>query len=179
MSGKTASAVLVLVTAVVLPLVAACFSPADVYAVEVVLNKPGVEYDLSRLTGAREIEYANGVGYAYRSHFDPRLIVVLSEQRVNDDAKHLAVRVQAPVAWREYRSLTCSIPPPCHSNLRESISLPVSPREGEAEVALGTLTLNSSCYLRFKPVLSAQTEGDASLIVSGSLLLKEVVEGIE
>ncbi|MEM3944153.1 MAG: hypothetical protein QXJ59_08695, partial [Thermofilaceae archaeon] len=99
MSGKTASAVLVLVTAVVLPLVAACFSPADVYAVEVVLNKPGVEYDLSRLTGASEIEYANGVGYAYRSHFDPRLIIVLSEQRVNDDAKHLAVRVQAPVAW--------------------------------------------------------------------------------
>ncbi|MEM4455463.1 MAG: hypothetical protein QXT28_12165 [Thermofilaceae archaeon] len=179
MSGKTASAVLVLVTAVVLPLVAACFSPADVYAVEVVLNKPGVEYDLSRLTGASEIEYANGVGYAYRSHLDPRLIVVLSEQRINDDAKHLAVRVQAPVAWREYRSLTCSIPPPCHSNLRESISLPVSPGEGDAEVALGTLTLNSSCYLRFKPVLSAQIEGNASLIVSGSLLLKKVEEGIE
>ncbi|MEM1690919.1 MAG: hypothetical protein QXG48_03980 [Thermofilaceae archaeon] len=177
--GKFTLAAIVIATALTLQLAVACFSPADIYAVEVVLNKPGVEYDLSKLTGAREIEYANGVGYAYRSHSDPRLIVVLSEQRVNDDAKHLAVRVQAPVAWREYKTLTCSIPPPCHSNLRESISLPVSPREGEAEVALGTLTLNSSCYLRFKPVLSAQTEGNASLIVSGSLLLKEVVEGIE
>ncbi|MEM2824166.1 MAG: hypothetical protein QXF69_08705, partial [Thermofilaceae archaeon] len=116
--GKFTLAAIVIATALTLQLAVACFSPADIYAVEVVLNKPGVEYDLSKLTGASEIEYANGVGYAYQSHFDPRLIIVLSEQRVNDDAKHLAVRVQAPVTWREYKTLTCSIPPPCHSNLR-------------------------------------------------------------
>ena len=39
--------ILVIIFILVLPLASACFSPADRYAVEVVLNKPGIEYSLS------------------------------------------------------------------------------------------------------------------------------------
>ena len=62
----------------------ACYTPADKYAVEVVLNKPGVKYDLSKLEGVEgvsSVEYFGAYSaYAYRSHYDSRLIVVVSVQ---------------------------------------------------------------------------------------------------
>lgn len=62
----------------------ACFTPADRYAVEVVLNRPGVKYDLSKLAeleGVASVEYFGAYSaYAYKSRYDSRLVVVVSEQ---------------------------------------------------------------------------------------------------
>ncbi len=62
----------------------ACFSPADPYAIEVVLNKPGVKYDLTKLAGMKGVSsvdhFSAYSAYAYKSHYDDRLIVVVSEQ---------------------------------------------------------------------------------------------------
>ncbi|MEM2475710.1 MAG: hypothetical protein QW407_07275, partial [Thermofilaceae archaeon] len=53
------TAIPALLAAVVIVSVAfACYSPSDAYAIEVVLNKPGVSYDLSALTGVARVEYA-------------------------------------------------------------------------------------------------------------------------
>ena len=63
----------------------ACFSPADNYAVEVVLNKPGVVYNVSKLEkieGVQKVHYGYWakIAYAYKSHYNPNLIVVVSIQ---------------------------------------------------------------------------------------------------
>ncbi len=63
----------------------ACFSPADNYAVEAVLNKPGVVYDVSKLEkieGVQKVHYGYWakIAYAYKSHYNPNLIVVVSIQ---------------------------------------------------------------------------------------------------
>ena len=69
----------------------ACTTPADRYAVEVVLNKPGVRYDLSKLAGLEgvaSVEYFGAYSaYAYRSRYDGRLVVVVSEQELEYAAR--------------------------------------------------------------------------------------------
>ena len=62
----------------------ACYSPADAYAVEVVLNKPGVKYNLAKLAEMGGVVAVNYFGaysaYVYRSRYDDRLVVIVSEQ---------------------------------------------------------------------------------------------------
>ena len=63
----------------------ACFSPADNYAVEVVLNKPNITYDISKLEkieGIQKVHYGYWAktAYAYKSRYNPNLIVVVSIQ---------------------------------------------------------------------------------------------------
>ncbi|RLE57612.1 MAG: hypothetical protein DRJ32_07400 [Thermoprotei archaeon] len=64
--------------------VGACYHMADLYGIEVVLNKPYVSYNLSRLVevgNVSEVDYfAAYAAYAYRSHYDERLIVIVSIQ---------------------------------------------------------------------------------------------------
>ena len=45
--GRVYALIPIIILILALPLVSACFSPSDRYAVEVVLNKPGIEYSLS------------------------------------------------------------------------------------------------------------------------------------
>ncbi len=61
----------------------ACFSPADRYAVEILLNKPGLSYNLSRLPQLAETVRTSSGAYVYRSRHDDRLLVVISEQRLS------------------------------------------------------------------------------------------------
>ncbi|RLE91565.1 MAG: hypothetical protein DRJ55_05510 [Thermoprotei archaeon] len=85
--------------AVILPVFGAAIlacpqSPADFYAIEVVLNKPGVGYDLSKLAemeGIVDVDYGLWTysAYVYRSHYDDKLVVVVSEQGL----KYAVVRV--------------------------------------------------------------------------------------
>ena len=74
------SAALSLLLPAILTPAFACFSPADPYAVEVLLNKPGVSYDLSKLSQQSEVVQTPSGAYVYRSRYDERLIVALSEQ---------------------------------------------------------------------------------------------------
>lgn len=77
---------LILVIALALPklMILACYSSADLYAVEVVLNKSGVKYNLSKLAEMKGVSYVNYFAaysaYVYKSHYNGRLIVVVSEQ---------------------------------------------------------------------------------------------------
>lgn len=83
---KNSILILALVTALILSgfKVQACYGLGDMYAVEVVLNKQGVNYDLSKLAGIDGVVAVDYFGaysaYVYRSHYDNRLIVVVSEQ---------------------------------------------------------------------------------------------------
>lgn len=69
-----------------------CFNPVDSFAVEVLLNKAGISYDLSFFEKKSEDEVKREDGaIIYLSHFDSRVAVVLSE--VN---QKLSVKVQIP-----------------------------------------------------------------------------------
>ncbi len=152
----------------------ACSDPADTYAVEVVLNAPGTEYELSALAGAAAISYAGGTAYAYRSRYDSRLVVVVSEQELKpgSGSKHLAVRVQVPVATKEYRVYRCTLLPCCSWLLRERVPLSFTAGEGELTLDLGTLRCDTACWVRFKPRIKAWARANATLLVSGRLALK-------
>ena len=171
------TAIPALLAAVVIVSVAfACYSPSDAYAIEVVLNKPGVSYDLSALTGVARVEYAGGAGYAYRSRYDPRLIVLLSEQEVFG-GRHLAVRVQVPLTFAVRTIYRCALPPllQCYSGqLRENVSISLQPGTGGVTIDLGTLSFRSASFVRFKPDLVAV--GHANLTVSGLLVLEPFPE---
>ncbi len=90
---KRIVAFIVLLMFTLTPIVRACSSPADTYAVEVVLNGPGVSADLKTLGNASNVLLDNGT-FVYRSHYDPRLYVMLWNA---SDGPH--VRVQIPVEW--------------------------------------------------------------------------------
>ena len=89
----------------------ACYSPADAYAVEVVLNKPGVSYNLSKLAGVECVVAVSYFGsyaaYAYKSHYDDRLVVVVSKQGL----KHANVQAlgDEPVAVVSVKGLNVSL----------------------------------------------------------------------
>ena len=61
-----------------------CYSPADAYMVGVVLSKPDVKYNLSKLAemeGVVAVDYSGAYStYVYGSRYDDRLVVVMSKQ---------------------------------------------------------------------------------------------------
>lgn len=84
--------------------VEACMSPTDLFAVEVLLNKPGINYDLGQLKLLPQKEFIQNEGkFYYQSHFSKDIQIILSEfNNDNEKEKSLDVRVQIPV---EYRNL--------------------------------------------------------------------------
>lgn len=73
----------------------ACFNPADRFAFEVLLNKPGAKYDLTAFGQAKNVTITNG-NVLYLSHFDKLVAVILSEVSADDFLKGLSVRLQIP-----------------------------------------------------------------------------------
>ncbi|NJE01953.1 CGP-CTERM-anchored Cys-rich protein [Thermococcus sp. JdF3] len=78
------------------PLAEACMSPTDVYAVEVVLNKPGIIYEPYPAFNALHNAIVENGTFFYRSHYDKRLAVILWNA---SDGLHL--RIEIPAEWRE------------------------------------------------------------------------------
>lgn len=162
----------VAVAVVVAPLVASTrLSPFDAYAVEATLSKTGVTYDLSALTGA--VGYAGGVAYAYRSCYDPRLIMLLSEQEVFG-SRCLAVRVQIPPAVSARALRRCVLPtaPQCYwGELRRDVAVEVEPGSGNETLELGVIRLAATSFVKFRPELVPIGRVEA-LTVSGELVLE-------
>lgn len=74
--------------------------PSDYAAIEVVLNKPGVAYDLSKLGGLKSVAYVDEDTYAYRAHLNMNITVIVTLQKVSTQPnapRYLAVRVQSPI----------------------------------------------------------------------------------
>ncbi|WP_461867126.1 CGP-CTERM-anchored Cys-rich protein [Thermococcus sp.] len=72
------------------PLAQACVTPMDNLAVEVLLNKPGITYNLAPLYSSPDV-LVQGGKIIYRSHYDERVAVILW-----NSSKGLHVRIQIP-----------------------------------------------------------------------------------
>ena len=120
----------------------ACANPTDSFATEVLLNKPGLSYDLSGIAQAEGVTLQMGEilpsegeivtveapkpqqavtgkeaarpeegetrteieAIIYRSHYDPRVAVILSESGIGPEAReYLSVRIQIPT-WKVHGS---------------------------------------------------------------------------
>ena len=93
---KRVMAFIILLMFTVTPIVRACMTPADSYAVEVVLNKPGITYEPWRFKVAHYVLPENGT-FVFRSHYDRRLYVL-----VWNESDGLHVRVGIPLEWKSY-----------------------------------------------------------------------------
>lgn len=91
---RKAVAFIVLLVLFSAPLVKACMSPADSYAVEVVLNKPGIVYRPYPTFNALHNAIVENGTFIFRSHYDERLIVMLWNA---SDGPHLRVQIPAEV----------------------------------------------------------------------------------
>ena len=92
---KRLIALLLLLVFTLTPLVRACMSPADGYAVEVVLNKPGIVYRPYPSFYALHNALVENGTFIFRSHYDKRLYVLLWNE---SDGPHLKVGI--PVEWK-------------------------------------------------------------------------------
>ena len=71
----------------------ACSNPADSFAFEVLLNKPGITYDPAPLQNAENVNIENNT-MVFRSHYSSEVAVVLQE--VVSPLRGLSVRLQIP-----------------------------------------------------------------------------------
>ena len=71
----------------------ACSNPADSFAFEVLLNKPGITYNLAPFKDAENVNIKNGAA-VYRSHYNSEVAVIIQE--VMSPVKGLSVRLQVP-----------------------------------------------------------------------------------
>lgn len=72
----------------------ACFNPTDSFAVEVILNKTGIAYDLTKIREAVGVSTQDD-SLIYRAHFNENVAVVLTENKGVPE-KGLIVRIQIP-----------------------------------------------------------------------------------
>ncbi len=74
----------------------ALYNIMDQYAVEVLLNKPGMAHNLDFMSHAENVAIQNNI-VTYRSNFDNRVAVILEGVSAGDNLDGLSVRLQMPV----------------------------------------------------------------------------------
>jgi hypothetical protein len=92
----------------------ACVSPEDPYSVEVLLNKPGLSYDLSMLKSAENVVDVNpeligvsGEVVVYKSHYHDDLAAIMYESSIETAEETISVRLTPKVhEVTEYRYKT-------------------------------------------------------------------------
>ena len=92
----------------------ACVSPEDPYSVEVLLNKPGLSYDLSTLKSAENVVDVNpeligvsGEVVVYKSHYHEDLAAIMYESSIETAEETISVRLTPKVhEVTEYRYKT-------------------------------------------------------------------------
>jgi hypothetical protein len=92
----------------------ACVSPEDPYSVEVLLNKPGLSYDLSMLKSAENVVDVNpeligvsGEVVVYKSHYHNDLAAIMYESSIETAEETISVRLTPKVhEVTEYRYKT-------------------------------------------------------------------------
>lgn len=76
---------------------AACVSPTDSFSSEVLLNKAGINYDLTDIKTSKNVTLQEGA-VIYRSHYNPEVAVVLAEANT-EYQKGLSIRLQVPTRF--------------------------------------------------------------------------------
>ncbi|MCL4435459.1 MAG: hypothetical protein M1503_06275 [Thaumarchaeota archaeon] len=71
-----------------------CYHPTGWFASEVMLDKPGVTYDVSRIQSAANVSVVRS-SILYRSHYDDRVAVILTPLEIFQE-KGLDMRLQLP-----------------------------------------------------------------------------------
>jgi hypothetical protein len=71
----------------------ACFNPTDSFAVEVILNKPGIVYDLAKIKNAVGVSTQDN-SLIYHSHYNENAAVILSEDESSENG--LGIKIQIP-----------------------------------------------------------------------------------
>ncbi len=76
--------------------VISCYFPEDAVAIEVVLNKPGITYDLRLLSRLGGVKVLSSGALAYRSHLSDYVVIVVLKEPLtpNGVIKYLSIRVQ-------------------------------------------------------------------------------------
>lgn len=79
-----------------------CVKSSDDYASEMVLNKPGTEYNLNYLSNAQKVILRDN-RYTYESHYNKNLLVIISEVKEDEqEAPGLSIKIQMPtIAHKE------------------------------------------------------------------------------
>jgi hypothetical protein len=88
----------------------ACFNPSDVGGIEVLLNKPGVSYNLNISDGFDNV-IDLGNAYVYRSHLFNELVISVFTQSLvpGSDEQYLTVRVDSPLVSLVENETVCSL----------------------------------------------------------------------
>ena len=124
---------LVAITGIV---VSACFDPMDKYSIEVLLNKPGIKYNIVKLANLDNVVKLSDDIYLYRSHLSKDVVVIVSLQSLhpNGGEKYIAVRIEPRVIKERIERLSC----------RLYLTIPNMPRESVVEA------LDRACKLGWK-----------------------------
>lgn len=101
MKGKIALGAAILFLLMQIPSACACISPEDLYSAEVLLNKPGVNYNLRILKNSTDVVDVNpqligvsGEVLVYRSHYHGDLRAILYESGLpREKGNYLSVRL--------------------------------------------------------------------------------------
>jgi len=151
-------AFILLLMFVVSPLVRACMSPADSYAVEVVLNKPGIVYKPYPSFAALHNALIENGTFVFRSHYDRRLYVLLWE---GGDGPHLMVGI--PLEWETVNVSVASL----------NVSLAVTEaaigrlREDGWNISENTLFKRNGVEILMIPVNGGECNSDSDCATGG------------
>lgn len=111
---------LVAITGIV---VSACFDPTDKYSIEVLLNKPGIKYNVVKLANLDNVVKLSDDVYLYRSHLSKDVVVIVSLQSLhpNGGEKYIAIRVEPKVIEEKIERLSCRLYLIIPNTSRESV----------------------------------------------------------
>ena len=103
--------------------VKACFDPMDVHSIEVLLNKPGIEYDIDKLANLDNVVKLSDDIYLYRSHLSRDVVVIVSLQSLHPggEEKYIAIRVEPRVIEEKIEKLSCKLYLYIPNTSRESV----------------------------------------------------------
>ena len=85
----------------------ACFNPTDSFAVEVVLNRADITYDVGRLQQAENVRNDDGI-IVHLSHYNADVAVIVS--KIDEPVIGLSVKLQIPTKTIEVERQTDLVP---------------------------------------------------------------------
>jgi len=88
----------------------ACIKSSDDHATEVVINKPGTEYNLNKLINAKNVIFRENK-YTFVSHYNDKILVIISEAdgAVSGGLTGISIKLQKPTILQREKVHTLDI----------------------------------------------------------------------